>query len=65
VEFDFVDADSENLPVVIKPNGKNEDGKKVKILDALYGTDGYYAYWTTPVIRDYTLEKTHPKRTGF
>lgn len=60
VEFDFEDRQFQHLPIAIKRHGESQEKEELKVWDALYGTDGDYDYWTTPILRDYSLEKTNP-----
>ena len=60
VEFDFEDKQFKHLPIAIKRHGESQEREELKVWDALYGTDGDYNYWTTPILRDYSLEKTNP-----
>ncbi len=60
VEFDFEDSQFQHLPVAIKHHEENRDDLKFKIWDALYGNEDNKDYWTTPILREYSLEKTDP-----
>jgi hypothetical protein len=60
VEFDFEDSQFQHLPVAIKHHEENRDNPKFKIWDALYGKEDNEDYWTTPILREYSLEKTDP-----
>ncbi len=60
VEFDFEDKQIKHLSIAIKRHGESQEREELKVWDALYGTDGDYDYWTTPILRDYSLEKTNP-----
>ena len=59
-EFDFVDRQFNYLPVVTKRQNPDLNREEIFVWQALYGSDGDYDYWTTPVLREYTLEKTEP-----
>lgn len=59
-EFDFANRQFKHLPVTIKRLGESQEKAEIKVWDALYGTDGDYDYWTTPILRDFSLEKTSP-----
>ncbi|PZO36556.1 MAG: hypothetical protein DCF19_21275 [Pseudanabaena frigida] len=60
VEFDFEDRQFPHLPVVTKRRRTNQEQEEIYVWDALYGSDGDYDYWTTPILREYTLEKISP-----
>jgi hypothetical protein len=59
-EFDFIDRTLSHLPVVTQRQRPDQTRPEIFVWDALYGSDGDYDYWTTPVLREYTLEKTEP-----
>lgn len=60
VEFDFIDRSIKHLPVVTKRQRPDRTPEEILVWDALYGTDGDYDYWTTPILREFTLEKDQP-----
>jgi hypothetical protein len=60
VEFDFIDRSIKYLPVVTKRRRPDRTTEEILVWDALYGTDGDYDYWTTPILREFTLEKDQP-----
>ncbi len=60
VEFDFIDRSIKHLPVVTKRQPPDQTPEEILVWDALYGTDGDYDYWTTPILRELTIEKDQP-----
>jgi hypothetical protein len=60
VEFDFIDRSIKHLPVVTKRQRPDRTPEEILVWDALYGTDGDYDYWTTPILREFTIEKDQP-----
>lgn len=60
VEFDFIDRQFQHLPVVTKRQRPDKTPEEILVWDALYGTDGDYDYWTTPILREFTIEKDQP-----
>jgi hypothetical protein len=60
VEFDFIDASIKHLPVVTKRQRPDRTPQEILVWDALYGTDGDYDYWTTPILREFSIEKNQP-----
>ena len=60
IEFDFIDSQFQHLPVVTKRQRSHQTTEEIIVWDALYGTDGDYDYWTTPILREFTIEKNQP-----
>jgi hypothetical protein len=60
VEFDFIDRQFQHLLVATKRQRPDQKPEEIIVWDALYGTDGDYDYWTTPILREFTIEKDQP-----